>query len=73
MRKNYYYYLPYVIGPVITYWLSEIYHLLMIVGFAPYDYLVLKGLAVSNLLILSPIMMSIPSIVIAPQKLDEKI
>lgn len=61
MRKNYHYYLPDVIGPVITYWLSEIYHLLMIVGFAPYNYLVLKGLAVSNLLIFTAIIIIIVS------------
>ncbi|MGT2896458.1 hypothetical protein ACVRZR_08835 [Streptococcus entericus] len=61
MRKNDYHYLPDVIGSVITYWLSEIYYLLMIVGFAPYDYLVLKGLAVSNLLVFTPIIIIIVS------------
>lgn len=54
MNRTYKHYLPYLILPVLTYWSSSAYGLVMTAGLLPYDEMALKGLMVSNLVVFSP-------------------
>lgn len=54
MNRTYKHYLPYLIFPVLTYWSSSAYGLVMTAGLLPYDEMALKGLMVSNLVVFSP-------------------
>lgn len=44
----------YLIFPVLTYWSSSVYGLVMTAGLLPYDELALKSMMVSNLVVFSP-------------------
>lgn len=54
MNRTYKHYLPYLIFPVLTYWSSSIYGLVMTAGLLPYDEMALKSMMVSNLVVFSP-------------------
>lgn len=54
MNRTYKPYLPYLIFPVLTYWSSSIYGLVMTAGLLPYDEMALKSMMVSNLVVFSP-------------------